>query len=634
MKKDIMGASPAEREKDYARSETIRKAFYTEEGTAKRKQHACRFLAIALALVVILATLNWGVITGWGDVRIDRLTLAGRDGREYSGLIYIPENASDATPAPAIINFHGNAGNARNHESWAVEFARRGFVVLSVDQFGAGDSDQFMEKWGFGDGCLTDVGEQFYQYLVTLNFVDQDNVIAAGHSMGCTPARALGAKYGAKAILSASPATSVTEEFLTYWDNYNGGLLTVTGDVETTPEKFAASNLELLQKRPGFETADSLALDTLYGSFEEGNAFYASLDTERIHEAAFVSQETIQKLVWFAQEAVDQVPNYIDASDQVWMYKDYIGLAGIFAFGAFICAVSVFLINFVPAFSIVCQPMPRNIGLRRGGFVVSAVCGVLFPWIVLKTGSFGLLTTKNKNSMNYGIFNFTYSNVAFYTVIGLSILGFLTFILFCRTDGKQQKMTLTDLGLAPDGSTKLCLGMILRTLAVALVTLAIAFGTIRLQEELTGTDFYAWFFGFKSIPLFKVPHMLIYIVIWIACFLLSGMGMNVERRLPSTGREGLDDLIAVAVNVFLASLTIVVVIAVKWHLQSIGQDNLWLFTFNSDTQRIWGMPAGMAVGVGGSTYLFRKSGNTWLTAILFGTVSALMCVLFGQLRFM
>ena len=42
----------------------------------------------------------------------------------------------------------------------------------------------------------------------------------------------------------------------------------------------------------------------------------------------------------------------------------------------------------------------------------------------------------------------------------------------------------------------------------------------------------------------------------------------------------------------------------------------------------------MAVGVGGSTYLFRKTGNTWLTAILMGTVAALMCVLFGQLRFM
>ncbi len=46
------------------------------------------------------------------------------------------------------------------------------------------------------------------------------------------------------------------------------------------------------------------------------------------------------------------------------------------------------------------------------------------------------------------------------------------------------------------------------------------------------------------------------------------------------------------------------------------------------------MPAGMTVGIGGTTYLFRKTGNIWLTATLMGTVAALMCVLFGQLRFM
>ncbi len=400
MSQHIMGATLEERSKDYAFSEKIRQAFYTDAGTAKRKKHAIRFLAVTLLLVLIFATLNWGLITGWGNVKIRRLTLAGTNGHQFSALLYVPQNATDVTPAPAVINFHGNAGNARNHESWAVEFARRGFVVLSVDQFGAGDSEQFLDTWSLGGNCLTEVGEEYFQYLKTLTFVDQSNVLSAGHSMGCTPAEGLGAKYGAKAILAASPATSVTEAYLPYWDNYQGGLLTVTGDVETTPEQYIEENLPLLQKCSGYETVDSMELDTLYGSFEESNPFYATLDTERIHEAAFVSQETIGKLIWFAQESVENVPNFIDASNQIWMYKDYIGLLGIFAFGAFICAVAIFLINFVPAFSVVCQPMPRNIGLRRGGFAISAICGILFPWLVLKTGTFGLLTPKNKNNIS------------------------------------------------------------------------------------------------------------------------------------------------------------------------------------------------------------------------------------------
>ena len=631
--KQIMGASAEERKKDYDFSEKLRKGFYTEEGKKKRQKDVIRFFAVTLLLVILTAVLNWGVVSDWGNVKITRMTMVGRDGNQFSALLYVPKTATNATPAPALINFHGNAGNARNHESWAVEFARRGFVVLSVDQYGSGDSEQFMEKWGFGDGCMVEVGETYYNYLLDCGFVDSDNILSAGHSMGCTSAMALGGKYNAKAILSASVVTLFPDDYKPYWESYQGNYLSATGDVETTPEKFADANLAILQTRDGFETAESFELDTLYGSFQ-GNAYYATLDTERIHEAAFVNQETIGKLLWFGQEAVDSVPNFIDSKDQVWMFKDYIGLLGIFCFGAFICAVALAVIELIPAFSIVRQPLPRNIGLRKGGFAVSAVCGILFPWIVLKTGTFGLLTPKNKNAMNYGIFNFTYSNVAFYTVVGLSVLGLLTFILFKYTDGKEQKMKLYELGLAPDGSEKLSLEMVLKTLAVALITLAVAFGTIKLQENLTGTDFYAWFFGFKSIPLFKLPHMLVYIVIWIACFILSGMGMNVERRLPTTGNETLDDILAVVVNVALATFTIVVIIAVKWHLQSIGQDNKWLFTFSADTQRIWGMPAGMAVGVGGSTYLFRKTGNTWLTAILMGTVAALMCVLFGQLRFM
>ncbi len=630
----IMGRSAEERKNDYAFSEKLHSEFYTPAGKEKRRKNTRRFFAITLVLVILCAMFNWGIVTDWGKVKVTRTTLVGTDGSKFSALMYVPKQASRENKAPALVNFHGNAGNARNHESWAVEFARRGFVVLSVDQYGAGDSEQFMEKWGFKNGCMVEVGEYYYNYLLNCNFVDTDNILVAGHSMGCTSAICIGAKYNAKGLLFASLVSLMPEEYVEYWDNYQGDVLSATGDVETTPEKFCESNLATLQKRDGFADATEFELDTLYGSFEEGNAYYATLDTERIHEAAFVNQGTIGKLIWFAQEAVDHVPNAIDYTDQVWMYKDYVGLAGILSFGAFLCAIALALIELIPGLAIVRQPLTRNIGLRKGGFCVSALCGVLFPWIVLKTGCFGLLTPQNKNNMNYGIFNFTYSNVAFYTVIGMSCLGLLTFILFACTDGKQQKMKLMDLGLCPDGENKLVWEQIWKSFVVAFATIVIGFSCIKLQEALTGTDFYAWFFGFKSIPLYKVPHMLVYIVIWVACFVLSGVGMNVERRLPTTGKEGLDDLLAVLVNVFLGTVAIVVIIAVKWKLQSIGQDNLWLFTFNADTQRIWGMPAGMGVGIGGSTYLFRKTGNTWLTAFLLGTTAALMCVLFGQLRFM
>ena len=45
------------------------------------------------------------------------------------------------------------------------------------------------------------------------------------------------------------------------------------------------------------------------------------------------------------------------------------------------------------------------------------------------------------------------------------------------------------------------------------------------------------------------------------------------------------------------------------------------------------MPAGMFIGGAGNTYLYRKTGNIWLGAILMGIVCALAACLYGQLQF-
>ena len=215
----------------------------------------------------------------------------------------------------------------------------------------------------------------------------------------------------------------------------------------------------------------------------------------------------------------------------------------------------------------------------------------------------------------------------------MNLLGLLGFALFFFTDGKKHKLTASDLGLTPADSNRISWKMIGKTALLSAIVIAIAWGCISLQEALTGTDFYAWFFGFKSIPMSKVNHYWVYIIIWILCFVVASFTINVERRLPTTGKEWLDIVIAMVFNIVAASFTLVVVIAVNWILSSNGvKPTPWLWTFGTDITRLWGMPAGMAVGIGGSTLLYRKTGNAWLSAILMGTVAALMCVTFGQLR--
>ncbi len=627
-------------EKDKLMDEQLKKNFYSEDGRKKHRHNIRVGFCITLVILLIASIVNWGVVTGWGNVRIDRLKLLGTDGAEYSALMYVPKNATNETPAPALLCFHGNAGNARNHESWAVEFSRRGFVVLSVDQFGAGNSQGHFD--GGREGALNEssaatLARMFYQYAMTVPFIDHSNMISSGHSMG-GGAAGLGVEYGAKMIMGASATSSVT--------GWNGNVAYFKGLVEVSDmEKESANMLKVLNSREGYEDVTEFEFGKVYGSFEEGNGFVSILEPERIHEAAFVSKQTIGNLLYYGQLGIgDAVPNYIPAEDQIWMYKDYTGLAGIFAFAAFLCALALLLIEEIPFFEEVKRPIARNIGLRKIGFLISAILAIIFPYIVLKTDAFNIIGGRFYDNLKAAGFELGYSNMAFGVVIGLNLCGILGFLLYYFTDGKKVGLRLDDLGVTPEGYEKLTTGkektvsivtMILKTAFLSAIVVGISWALVKLQSEVLGTDLYAWFFGVKDIPISKIPYYWNYIGVWIICFAIASMTLNVERRLPSTGNETWDTILQIVVNVVLATAVIIIVVAVKWYLQTMGNpaDTNAIWKMGVDTQRIWGMPVGMTVGVAGSTFLYKKTGNTWLSAILMGTVAALMCVTYGGTRF-
>ena len=122
---------------------------------------------------------------------------------------------------------------------------------------------------------------------------------------------------------------------------------------------------------------------------------------------------------------------------------------------------------------------------------------------------------------------------------------------------------------------------------------------------------------------------------FILAFVVLSIDMNVIRRLPTTGNETKDLIIAMAVNVALGIAMVVVIVAVKWWLQSMASpaDTNWLWGMGLDTQRIWGLPVGMTVATAGSTFIYKKTGNIWLCALLVGTIACIMGVLYGSTRF-
>jgi len=134
-------------------------------------------LAIGGALLILAGSLLAYVTQTSGGIQIRDVRFAGAKGNTMSALLYIPPNATAQTPAPGILAVHGYINSRETQDGFAIEFARRGYVVLALDQTGHGYSDPPSFANGFG-------GPDGLAYLRGLDIVDKANIGLEGHSMG------------------------------------------------------------------------------------------------------------------------------------------------------------------------------------------------------------------------------------------------------------------------------------------------------------------------------------------------------------------------------------------------------------------------------------------------------------------
>lgn len=133
-------------------------------------------ILIGLAIVLAGAFLAQSIRTADGTIVRD-IRFKGTNGTVMSALLYVPKNATPATPAPGILAIHGYINARETQDGFAIEFARRGYVVLSLDQTGHGYSQGPAFSNGFG-------GPDGLKYLRSLPMVDVDQIGLEGHSMG------------------------------------------------------------------------------------------------------------------------------------------------------------------------------------------------------------------------------------------------------------------------------------------------------------------------------------------------------------------------------------------------------------------------------------------------------------------
>src|SRR5215217_3688481 len=169
-----------------------------------------RWSLAILGLVLILAGGLLAHLTQTsGGIKIQDIRFKGAKGNTMSALLYIPANATAQTPAPGILAVHGYINSRETQDGFAIEFARRGYVVLALDQTGHGYSDPPAFANGFG-------GPDGLAHLRSLDVVDKNNIGLEGHSMGgwasLSAASAIPDGYQAIVLEGSSTGTLGTAE--------------------------------------------------------------------------------------------------------------------------------------------------------------------------------------------------------------------------------------------------------------------------------------------------------------------------------------------------------------------------------------------------------------------------------------
>lgn len=604
------------------------------ESTQKSKK-ITRGCLISLAALILVSILNWGAVSRWGFLKISRVTLVGDNGMKYSALVYVPKTATNADPAPGVLFVHGGSGNARNHESQAIEFARRGFVAISVDNQGSGESEY---STAIGS---TAVPEQFMQYMLSMDIVDNENIAVVGHSAGGGPVYYLGATYNLKAVVASdcsagqlSMGTNQNSAGITESADYHGNLIYINGSEDfLNPRDKHLTTATDVWHRDGVDMQgdEQVVIDKLYGSFEEGNAHLFVEIPGQIHEICFLDANHNAAAIDFVLAAMHLTGTVPAGAEQVWQWSDVTGAMGMIAVGVFLCMLVIFLLDKVPFFAMLRQPIPKNIGLRGPGLAISVVAAIVFPLLCLYTGSLGISKLFHGTSGN-SLFRVSYTTMALSFVIGLNLLGLVMLGLFWFTDAKRHKATIRELGLTPEYGSVAC--VIGRSALLSALVILILLTYLDIQQRIFGTEFYCMFFGMKAIALYKLPYYIPYAVVWVLCFCIAAISINVERRLPSVGNEKLDTLIAVVFNCLCATFTVTVMIFIQYYLQvNVYHSTARALNWAGQINRLWGVPAGMLIGISGNTVCYRKTGNIWLGAILFGTIAAIMGCSYGTISF-
>lgn len=562
------------------------------------------FLTLSLCVLILSTVMFWALATHFGSTKVQRITTLGEDGNTVSYSAWVPENATNETPAPVLILFPGRSSNGHQLDCWSIEFSRRGYVVINADWNGNGETEIMSSADNYVSGIMDSV--------LTMPFIDTEYMAVLGNSAGNSAAANACKNYAdnIKVYINDVHPTLVAD----VPDNIN--MLLIQAKADQYVNAFVGDTDAVKEKlTEAWGLNETVVEGKFYGDVNDGS-LRQYVVTNTIHQISALDFEGIKAACEFMDYIFDQ-PIEIDSSNQIlWVYEVFqiLGYAGIIMF---ILSLGITMYYEIPYFAVIGNAPTENKGLRGNSLIKNIIVALTIPLVTFFPVSWFWHNAEWLNpifrSRNLrGVIGWLLTNA----VITLVILA----VKIYRKKERGEEIHPSDYALCGEGE---CVQgyKIWRALLLAVIVVAATYAWVRFVEVSTGLNYQIWnVLCITELTPYRIVWSLPIILCNVVNMFAANIGMNTSRRLPDTGNEKADMAKQVILNVCVSAGVVTGLLLIQYGIgwattqyimpqfQNAGGGG----TSSGSLDFAFGFPLIMGFSAGMSTYFYRKTHNIWI----------------------
>lgn len=569
-------------------------------------------------------------------------------GEVVSGILFMPNDASASNKLPAVVMTHGYLNNRELQLQNAIELARRGFIVITIDREGHGN---YLPESDIGSAMMT--SEALYEavkYAYNLPEVDKTRVGVTGHSMGgFSTAMAMASDLATGGRIISAGLMQGWSSFMGAGANVSVGNLKAMDDEFFYQSKFADGTASICREYLHSTGAASFVGVTGYGNTKDAiniqnDGIYINGRLTTVKEGTQASapfrviyeNNEIHPLNHFSTASAADVVNffytafgtpdghdYIASGSQTWWIKEAFSTIGLAAFFFMIFPLVSCLLA-LPCFAslkkgdevVLDSGLPS---IKKGGAANIVKVITMFATGLATMLFGGFILRKAYTEWSWIVPQGSYfpqdttGNVAAWAMIcggfALFVMLVMWLINACVAKAASKRGEECAINNNPFSCAKIDLISFIKTIILAVFVVGILYFIVWVNWGLWTVDFRLWTLDVKPFMMAMIPAMTRYIPLFFIFYAINAIG-NAGFRF-----KDLPEWASIAINAFFNAAGVLLVILIQYiTFRSTGV--LWQSDMNLGYIVVFPLVPVLAIATIISRLLYKKTGNIWLGAML------------------